>query len=125
MKTASNDLIENSKLCDWLVGEVTSTNPLEITVDNYLQLPQDVLYLTKNTTEWTVEMTVDHHTETKGGGGGYAEFAPHNHGYKGRKKYIVHNGLQVGDQVFLVRAKGGQKFIVLDRVFNPVRGCND
>ncbi len=107
------------------MGEVTAVNPLEIKVDNYLPLPEEVLFLTKNTTDWTMEMTVDHNTTTVGGGGGYAEFAPHKHGYKGRKKYLVHNSLKVGDQVLLLRAKGGQKFIVLDRVFNPEKGCSD
>lgn len=125
VKEMANNLIQNNKLCDWLVGEVTADSPLEVTIDNSLVLTDDVLYLTKNVMEWSVDMSVDHHTENQGGGGGYAAFASHNHGYKGRKTYLVHNELKVGDQVYLLRASGGQKFIVIDRVFNPNRGCKD
>jgi len=35
--------------------------------------------------------------------------------FKGRKKFIIHNNLSVGEKVVLLRMQGGQKFIVLDR----------
>lgn len=40
----------------------------------------------------------------------------HDHEYKGRKTFLVHNALTVGEKVLLIRAKGGQKFIVVDRL---------
>lgn len=40
----------------------------------------------------------------------------HNHEYKGRKTFLVHNALTVGEKVLLIRAKGGQKFIIVDRL---------
>lgn len=125
IKQASGELIGNMKLCDWMLGVVTQTNPLIITVEDKLPIPEECLLLTKNTCEWSVDMSVDHITENRGGGSGYAQFESHNHGYVGRKTYLVHNGLVVGDQVILIRKEGGQKFIVLDRVFNPNRGCKD
>lgn len=125
IKKASSDLIQNMDMCDWTVGLVTQIAPLIITIEDKLPIPEEFLILTKNTCDWSVDMTVDHVTEEKSGGGGYAEFASHSHEYKGRKTYLVHNALVVGDQVLLIRKQGGQKFIVLDRVFNPDRGCKD
>ena len=36
--------------------------------------------------------------------------------YKGRKKFIVHNNLLVGEKVIIAVTQGGQKYIVLDRM---------
>ena len=49
-------------------------------------------------------------------GGGDSAFASHNHQYTGRKRITVHNRLNVGEAVILVRQAGGQEFIVLSRV---------
>ena len=40
----------------------------------------------------------------------------HKHNIQGRKKILVHNCLCVGDNVILMRAQGGQKFIVIDKI---------
>ncbi len=40
----------------------------------------------------------------------------HNHDYKGKKTFFVHNGLDVGDEVILIRQQNGQKYIVVDRI---------
>lgn len=49
--------------------------------------------------------------------GGFASSGgSHTHGYIGRKTFLVHYGLQVGECVTLIRIQGGQKFIVLDRI---------
>ncbi len=107
------------------IGQVTSTDPLKIMLESKLEITEDSLILTKNTCEWSVDMTVDHHTELASGGSGDASYAPHKHGYLGKKTYLVHNGLATGDKVILLREEGGQRFIVLDRVYNPERGCSD
>ena len=106
-----------------LIGSVTQVNPLVISLGANLPIPEERIVLTKNTCEWTMEMSVDHITENRAGGGGYAEFASHNHEYKGRKKYLVHNQLQVGDKVLLIQETGGQRYIALDRLYNPNVGC--
>jgi len=62
-----------------------------------------------------VDITVNHTTENRSGGGGYAEFASHNHDYVGRKRITVHNALHVGETVILLRQHGGQGFVVLSR----------
>ena len=106
-----------------LVGVVVSESPLQIALDSTLIIPEERIMLTKNTCEWTMEMSVDHITENRSGGGGDAEFASHNHDYKGRKKYLVHNQLKNGDLVWLFQETGGQRYIAIDRVYNPNEGC--
>lgn len=107
------------------IGEVISDSPLVIELESKIQITGDNIVLTKNTTDWTMEMSVDHLTENRSGGGGYAEYASHNHEYKGRKKYLVHNRLLTGDKVILLKESGGQRYVALDRWYNPDRGCDD
>lgn len=40
----------------------------------------------------------------------------HTHEYKGTKTFVIHNGLQVGEMVVLLRVQGGQKYVVLGKV---------
>lgn len=42
----------------------------------------------------------------------------HTHDITGKKEITIHNGLAVGDEVILLKQKGGQKYLVLDRVVN-------
>ena len=123
IKSAAVSAVENTKPATMLVGLVVSESPLQIALDSTLIIPEDRIMLTKNTCEWTMEMSVDHITENRSGGGGYAEFASHNHDYKGRKKYLVHNQLKNGDLVCLFQETGGQRYIAIDRVYNPNEGC--
>lgn len=108
-----------------VLGEVISTSPLVIELESKMKIPESNIVLTKNTCDWSVDMTVNHHTENAAGGGGMAEYASHNHGYKGRKTYLVHNSLVVGDKVIMLQETGGQRYIALDRWYNPDRGCSD
>ena len=105
-------------------GYVTSTSPLEITVDQKKKLTEAQLILTDAVRDYTVEMTVDHMTESVSHGhpvvdtytgGGSAINVDHAHPYKGRKKFMVHNGLKMGEKVILLRCDGGQQYIVLGR----------
>lgn len=106
-----------------LTGKVISEAPLQIALDSKMIIPEERIKLTKNTSDWTAEISVDHITENRAGGGGYALFESHNHEYKGRKKFLIHNALKVGDEVWLIRETGGQRFIAMDRVYNPNTGC--
>ena len=123
IKSAAVTAVENTKPATMLVGLVVSESPLQIALDSTLIIPEDRIMLTKNTCEWTMEMSVDHITENRAGGGGYAESASHNHDYKGRKKYLVHNQLKKDDLVWLFQETGGQRYIAIDRVYNPNEGC--
>ena len=125
IKRAARDVITESVPAGVCIGIVTALDPLEIQLENKLPISADFILLTKNTCEWSVDMSVDHKTELAAGGSGDAQYASHLHGYAGRKTYLVHNGLEVGDKVILLREEGGQRFVALDRVYNPDRGCSD
>ena len=117
IKSVARDQYDASKPSDVTFGTVISVSPLEINIDQRMTLPAEFFILTKAVLDHYVDITVSHVTEDRAGGGGYAEFAIHNHDYKGRKKILVHNGLKTGEKVILVQAQGGQKYVVLDRVF--------
>ncbi len=106
------------KPCDYCLGVVESVSPLSIRIDQKDIVSEEFLILTDLVRDYQVDITVSHTTEDRSGGGGYAEFASHNHDYTGRKKIIVHNGLSVGESVILVQQAGGQEFIVLSRLYD-------
>ena len=105
------DAIEANKPTNVLFGTVINTSPLQISIDQKMILDGNSLLLTNAVKDHTVEMTVDHSTENTTVGN-----SSHNHAYKGRKQFTVHNGLVVGEKAILLRMQGGQKFIVWDRL---------
>ncbi len=140
VKRAAIDAVNAQKPMGMCLGEVVSTAPLQIRVDQKMTLTKAQLILTGAVCDHTVEMTVDHTTgaalenadiahrhmysgtteESGDSFSGVTERAgagdlSHTHPYAGRKTFTVHNGLQVGEAVLLLRCDGGQKFIVLDR----------
>lgn len=64
-----------------VVGMVTSTSPLQITIEQRLMLDEDFLILTKHVTDHYVDVTVSHSTKDKGVSG-----LTHSHTYKGTTK---------------------------------------
>ena len=126
VKKAAIDAVGADKPVAVLFGEVITSNPLKIDVEQKMTLEKAQLILSRNVTEHTIEMTVDHYTEyetqhTHGvidtyTGGGTSQPTTHRHAYTGRKKFVVHNGLVKGDKVILMRVQGGQQFVVLDRI---------
>lgn len=116
VKRASLDAVNASKPSDFCFGRVTSTAPLKILVDQKMTLGTVQLVLTRNVSDYTTKITVDWMTETKSGGSGDSAFSSHNHSVSGKKEITVHNALQIGEQVVLLKQKGGQKYLVLDRV---------
>lgn len=116
MKQAALDVMESQKPVNVLFGTVTNINPLQITIDQKLILEANQLIMTRMVKDHTIEMTVDHATENTSGGSDYGTFESHNHAYKGRKTFTVHNGLIVGEKVILIRMQGGQRYVVVDRL---------
>lgn len=41
----------------------------------------------------------------------------HAHEISGRKSLTIHNALKSGDKVILIRQHGGQKYVVLDKIY--------
>lgn len=116
VKKAAVEAVEAQKPVNILFGTVISASPLKIQVDQKSIYTSKMLILTRNVTDFEVDMTVNHTTEDKGGGSGMAAFESHNHAYSGRKTFKVHNALQAGEKVLLVRVQQGKKYVVIDRV---------
>lgn len=124
MKKAALEAEEAAKPVQVMFGTVISIAPLQIKVEQKITLEAAQLILTRNVTDYTVDLTMNHNTETHTHthdiydtwtGGGSASMETHLHEYKGRKNFTVHNSLIVGDEVLLLRVRGGQKFVVWDR----------
>lgn len=119
VKRAAVEAVSATKPFSFIIGKVTSISPLKIQIDQKLVLTGAQLLLTNAVRDYTVYMTVDHQTGSTSGGSGESSFASHSHSYSGKKSFKVHLGLKVGEQVLLLRADGGQKFIVIDRMEAP------
>lgn len=120
IKKTSKDAAEASQDSDFCYGTVTSASPLKILVEQKMELTAAQLVLTRNVTNFSTTVSISSETpwstENKSGGSGEASFASHNHSIKGTKTLTINNALKQGDKVVLLRKKGGQEYLVLDRV---------
>ena len=107
VKQAAVEAVEHTKPSDLLFGTVISISPLVVDVEQRMKLEEQCLVLSSLVQDFELEMTVDHEVE---------EAQEHVHSYKGRKKYKMHLALKAGEEVVLLRKKGGQKYLVLDRI---------
>lgn len=92
IKKTAVKAVEAGKPCDYCFGRVVSESPLKISVEQKITLSSAQLVLTRNVTDF----------KTKIDGA----------------EVTIENKLLYGEQVVLLRQKGGQKFLVLDRVVN-------
>ncbi len=109
IKAAAIGAVNDSKPMSVIFGKVVSIAPVKIFIEQKLTLNEAQLIFTNNVKDYDLEMTVEHSTE---------ESNSHVHPYRGKKKFRVHNGLVVGDEVIMLQMQGGQKFVVLDKVVN-------
>lgn len=136
IKKAALDAMENSSPTSIMYGTVTSINPLEIQVEQKLLLTSEFLMLTKNVIDYETEVSINWDTKQKNLNANHShtcnissseEFSvtienknidlTHNHDITGKKKIIIHNGLKKNDKVILLQQQGGQKFLVLDKIY--------
>lgn len=139
VKKAALDAMNASQPSDFYFGKVTSASPLKILVEQKMTLGAAQLVLTRNVTDFKTNVTVnwstgnaldthehefsgdinaggeDSHTHSLSGTVGSVDLT-HSHSVSGKKELTIHNALQVGDEVILLKQKGGQKYLVLDRV---------
>lgn len=64
IKKAATEAVEASKPVAILFGKVTSASPLKINVEQKMTLSDAQLILTRNVTDYNINMTVDHTTGT-------------------------------------------------------------
>lgn len=108
IKSAAVEAVEAQKPTSIVYGKVVGVDPVQVQIDQKLTIKEPLLVLTRNVLDYTVDITVAHSTD----GGGSPR---HTHGYTGRKSLTIHNSLQAGESVLMLRVQGGQKYIVLDR----------
>lgn len=105
-------------------GKVTGESPLQVLVDQKMTLGSAQLVLTRNVTDYEMDVTVEWETESElsththnvNGVESDSINLKHTHDITGKKKLKVHNSLGKGDEVVLLRQQGGQKYIIIDRV---------
>ena len=135
IKRAAIDAMESTKPVNVYFGVVETAKPLTINVEQKMILGEKQLILTRNVTEYTTMVTVQWGTEkeetthkhqlknisTDDGAkivSAYTETqnVKHTHDIEGTKQMTIHNALEKGEQVILIRQQGGQKYIVIDRI---------
>lgn len=110
IKQAAVEAVDAEKPVLLCYGKVISADPLKIQVEQKMILTEKMLVLTRNVTDFYVDVEVSHKTvET-------LCHVLHLHYYKGRKKVKIYNALVEGDHVLLGREKGGKKYVVMDRI---------
>lgn len=132
IKKAALEAMESSKPVNVCFGTVETTNPLTINVEQKMTLGEKQLVLCRSVTEYTTMVTVQWQTEKeeqthkhqlKDGEGDnvssvYMETQneKHTHDIEGTKQMTIHNALEKGEEVILIRQQEGQKYIVIDRI---------
>lgn len=133
IKKAATEAVEAGNPVNICFGKVTSSSPLQILVDQKMTLGSAQLVLTRNVTDFTTMVTIQWesesslttHTHTVKGKDSNnddidltssAKNLAHTHDIEGTKQMTIHNALEKGEEVILLRMQGGQKYIVLDRI---------
>lgn len=111
---------EAGQPADYVFGTVTKASPLQIQVSQKIVLTDAQLALTRNVTDYEVNVSITGwKTQVKSGGTNAEAFASHNHDIEiSGQKMTIHNALKVGDKVVMMKQKGGQQYLVIDRVVN-------
>lgn len=130
IKQAATDAVNASNPCGILFGTVTSNNPLEISIEQKMTLSKEFLILTKNVVDYNVDVSMNWNTNEKSLNANHNHSASdgvsveqknidvsHNHAINGRKQLTIHNSLKNGDKVILIQVQGGQKYVVLDKIY--------
>ena len=96
--------MEASSPSTFLYGTVVSESPLKIQVDDNkkLTLTSEFLVMTRNVQDHDVDMTFSMATD---GGDGITS----------KNSMKIHNKLEKGDKVILIRQQGGQKYLVAEK----------
>ncbi len=101
MKNVAKTVVENSELCDIVIGQVVSISPLEVKISDRISLDSDQLLLTQAVTQKTVNCAHIHKSDDPTG-------LP--------TPIIVIEGLKAGDEVLLLKVQKGQRYVILSKV---------
>ena len=89
IKMAGAGAVESGSPVNVVPAVVTQTDPLEVNVDQRFSLPAEVLVVPEHLREYRITV--------------------------GETEYVIRRPLETGDAVWLLRAQGGQRYLILDR----------
>ena len=118
MKRAAREEREASKPVNVCFGEVISISPLKINVEQKMVLGENQLILARNVTDYMTTVTIQWAADegVLSADGKTPATPSHTHGIVGTKNFLMHNALEAGDEVILIRQQEGQNFVVIDRI---------
>jgi len=107
IKLAGLQAVNNSKPADFVIGRVISVQPVNIETEQGSIIGENFITLSETLTDRFVYMTAvrDDFNDIKD-----------KNTYENRKKYALYGRLNIGENVILARAAGGQKYFVIDRL---------
>lgn len=109
MKMMSQEVESSQVGSDVFFGEVTKSKPLEILVEQKLLIKEDNLAVAEHLTDYETKIKLEWQWSE-------GEDITSHPVVKKDTWMKVYNALKVGDQVILIRRKGGQLYVVIDRL---------
>jgi hypothetical protein len=118
-----NNKVDSMQISDVLIGTVETDTPLTIRIDQKLLLTEEELLITSwlsdrdydiDTDEQALDWTHSHTAES-----GEGTVTIDNAGNQYTHKHIklkLKNKLKVNDKVYLLACRGGQRYLVIDKV---------
>ncbi len=116
LENVMGEYLNRTQITDITIGTVINVDDLKIKIDDKLFLTKNDVILSRNLTNYEVEMIVEHKTENKSGGSSESAFASHNHDYTGTKVFKVLKELKVDDKIILIKKSGGNIYYALEKV---------
>lgn len=116
MKQAGVGAVGASNPVAVMFGEVETTDPLAVRVDQRFTLPAEFLIVPESLTHYEVELRHTHqYTDASDSGTSTKTTDP----ALPEEPIVIRRGLELGDKVLLLRVQGGQRYVILDRVVEP------
>lgn len=123
MKTAALEAVETEKPAEYVIGTVEEAGEkLKIRISQKILLEGSFLVLTRNVTDFTTELSFDDpeikQVFTTWDMEEEIESPKEKICYKNKVKHkiTIYNALKEGEKVLLLRQKGGNQYLVLDRL---------
>lgn len=110
IKRAAVDAVNALNLVEIRFGKVIGASPLKILIEQKMTLGEAQLILCRNVTDYKTYIS-ENAVESESG-----DFGEDSAAEGDKKEVVVHNGLETGDEVILIRVQGGQKYVVLDKI---------
>jgi hypothetical protein len=105
IKKAAVEAVETGEPSDFVFGTVMSAKPLKVMVDQKLILTEEFLTLTSAVIDYSVKTTVL-----------YTDTERHQEHNPDEVELTFHNALKDGDKVIMLKSKGGQIYVILDKL---------